>query len=204
MKFILLAAAILALSACNNRGMNLYPYQNPDFTPQNFAVCSGYSCYYRTPAKMTKGQWKRVLRSFKPAAKTPEKERTQIARAMKRIEIYAGKSSGLTDDKPKAETFEEERETQMDCIDETINASLYLDFIHEADILKFHEKAPPVHRGFFVDGAWPHNSAAIRDKETKEVFVVDSYYRPHGNEPYIIPLKTWAAFWRPEGDQKEN
>ncbi len=199
-----LLICVLILAGCNNRGMNLQPYQDASFTPHNFAVCSGYSCYYRTEAKMTKSQWKRVLREFRPRAKTAEKERTQIAKAMKRIEIYAGKSSGLTEDKAKAETFEEQRETQMDCIDETINAALYLDFIHEAEILKFHEKAPPVHRGFFIDGAWPHNSAAIREKETGEIFVVDSYYRPHGKEPYILPLKTWAAFWRPDEDKEKE
>ena len=209
MRFFLFAAALTVLlfsmTACGNGGMNLHPYQDSSFTPQHFSVCSGYSCYYRTPAEMTKSQWNRVLRSFKPAAKTPEKERQQIAKAMKLIEIYAGKSSGLTEDKAQAETFEKDRPTQMDCIDETINASLYLDFIHEAGVLKFHEKSPPVHRGYFIDGAWPHNSAAIREKETKEIYVVDSYYRAYGNEPYIMPLKTWAAFWRPEDDKpKEN
>ncbi len=198
-KFWALAAA-LCVAGCGNQGMNLYPYKDPSFTPEKFAVCHGFNCYYRTEGWITPKQWKQVEAIFRPAPKNAAEERKRISKAIGKMEYYAGLSSGLNQDRAKAETFEENRITQMDCIDETINTDLYLEFLANEKLFKFHRPHGPVHRGFFVDGAWPHNSAAIEEIETGDVYVVDSYYRAHAQPAYMVPLKEWAAFWRPPED----
>lgn len=177
--------------------MNLAPWKDPAFTRDHFAVCHGFNCYYRTEAWITDQQWRQVEKIFRPAPGTAEEERVRVARAIGRLETYAGLSSGLNKDRAKAETFEEDRLSQMDCIDETVNTDLYLSFLAEGDLLKYHRPHNPVHRGYFIDGAWPHNSAALQEIETGTVYVIDSYYRAHGAEAYVVPLKEWAAFWRP-------
>ena len=86
----------------------------------------------------------------------------------------------------------------MDCIDETVNTALYLILLNEKRPFRFHDLHDPVHRGYFIDGRWPHNSAAIQDKKTKEIFVIDSYYKANGRTPHIVLLDKWFAGWRPE------
>lgn len=194
--------ACLLLGACGNEGMNLHPWKDSSFSREKFAVCHGFNCYYRTEGWMTDKQWAQIEKIFTPAAKSAEEERKRIARAIGRMETYAGLSSGLNKDRAEAETFEEDRLSQMDCIDETINADLYLSFLFDAGLIKYHVPHNPVHRGYFIDGAWPHNSAAIEERELGTVYVIDSYYSAHGEDSYVVPLKEWAAFWRPPGSKR--
>lgn len=202
MRFFLMGVSCLLLTACGNGGMNLYPFKDPAFTRENFAVCHGFNCYHRTEGRITDKQWRDIEKIFKPAPKTAEEERKRIVRAIGRMETYAGLSSGLDQDRAEAGTFEEDRITQMDCIDETVNTDLYLSFLFDAGLIKHHRKRNPVHRGFFVDGAWPHNAAAIRETETGTVYVIDSYFGKHGADAHAVELKDWAAFWRPAGARR--
>jgi len=195
-------AALLFTAACGNGGMNLYPYKDPAFSRANFAVCHGFNCYYRTEGWITDKQWAQIEKIFKPAPKSAEEERTRIVRAIGRMETYAGMSSGLDQDRPEAETFEEDRITQMDCIDETVNTDLYLSFLFDAELIKHHRPHNPVHRGYFIDAAWPHNSAAIAEIETGTVYVIDSYFGKHGDDAHVIDLPAWAKFWRPPGAKR--
>lgn len=187
----------LFLTACGSQGMNLGPWKDPSFTREKFAVCHGFNCYYRTQGGITDKQWAQLQKIFKPAPKTAEAERAMISKAIGKMEYYAGLSSGLNQDRGKAETFEENRITQMDCIDETINTDQYLHFLEEDGLFKFHRTHGPVHRGYFIDGAWPHNSGAVEEIKTGTVYVIDSYYKPHAQPAYVVPLKDWSAFWRP-------
>ena len=46
-------------------------------------------------------------------------------------------------------------------------------------------------RGLFVDGRYPHATAVIKDKETGEIFAVDSWFEPGGGPPDIMLLSEW-------------
>ena len=71
--------------------------------------------------------------------------------------------------------------------------------LQKAGLLKFHETALPTHRGYLFDGRWPHNTAVILEVKTGKMFVVDSFYRANGGEPYIVTRADWLAGWRPPG-----
>ncbi len=107
------------------------------------------------------------------------------------------KATGITPDLGEARTFEGDQ-SQMDCIDETINTSLYLQFFDDEGLFKFHEAAPPLHRGYFVNGMWPHNTGAVREKASGKVYAIDSYYFDNGVTPSIVPIDVWLQNWRPE------
>lgn len=87
----------------------------------------------------------------------------------------------------------------MDCIDETINTSMYLKFFEDAGLLKHHTVARPIHRGYFINGMWPHNSGAVQENKTGTIYAIDSYYSDNGGEVHVVDLDTWHAQWRPEG-----
>lgn len=187
---------LVSLSGCGSTGMNLHPYVDPAATPEKFYVCHGYGCTYKTWAGFSDKEWVNISRIFAKKPKNAENERENIARAIGLMEKYAGNASGTAGDLGEARTKRED-EAQMDCIDETINTSLYLRFLDEAGFLVYHRTVPPVHRGYFVDGMWPHNSAAVKETATDKVYVVDSYYFANSEPARIVLLSDWVGGWRP-------
>lgn len=198
MKHVLILFVVFVLSGCaNGQGISLMPFEQPGANPGNFKLCHGFGCSFTTSVALSQKQWAYVLAPLKKSAKNAETERKNIAKTIARMEKAVTEAADITPDLGEAETFEKDQH-QMDCLDETINTSRYLEFIEGEGLLKFHEVADPIHRGYFVDGMWPHNSATVRDLETGEIFAIDSYYFDNGVEPSIVPFKVWMAEWRPE------
>ncbi len=201
MKNILIILFTLVLSACGSTaGINLGPYYTYGPTKNDFRVCHGYSCQFQTPVTFSNKEWAGLLRPLKRSFKSAEAERTALAKVMGDIEKLAGKKSGTNVDLAQARG-KPENDFQMDCIDETANNALYMTFIRDTDLLKHNAYERAVHRGYFIDGAWPHNAVAVRDLKTNELYVFDSFYKPNGKAPYVIPLKEWKAGWRPDEAQ---
>jgi hypothetical protein len=177
--------------------MNISPYKVKNAWAGEFYICHGFSCTERTKIMLSEKQWRRVAKIFRKKSKTPEDERKKIAQAIEQIETEIDKVSGLRPDLGEARTFEGDQ-SQMDCIDESINTSMYLEFLQQEGLMRLHEPVPPVHRGFFVDGKWPHNSGAVRERPTGKIYVIDSYYFDSGKKVYVVPLDAWLKNWRPE------
>ncbi|MEM9469643.1 MAG: hypothetical protein AAF988_05715 [Pseudomonadota bacterium] len=185
------------LQACgNSTGINLGPYYEYGPTKNNFNVCHGYSCRYQTAVEFSDKEWDRLLRPLKRSFSSAEAERTSLAKVIGNIEKLAGQKSGTSGDLAEARGKPEDA-FQMDCIDETINHVLYMKFIRETGLLKKNVYVRPVHRGYFVDGSWPHNAVLVRDLETEEMYVFDAFYKANGKPPYIVPYEEWKAGWRP-------
>jgi hypothetical protein len=79
----------------------------------------------------------------------------------------------------------------MDCIDEQKNTTTYLRIFDQQGHLRHHDVLHHVFRAPWILN--PHNSAQIRDRQTGECYVVDSWYRDNGQPPYIQPVKDWYA-----------
>lgn len=189
---------VLFLAGCAT-GINPDKYNPDEATHQDFKLCHGYSCTYKSPAGFTKTEWEKVRGIFgKGGAKDATSERSKIGQAIAMMEGFSGAKTGTSGDLPMAGAFKENN-YQMDCIDETINTTHYVGFLQQDGLLKFHEIADPTHRGYFIDGRWPHNTAVIREKDSGMLFVVDSFYRGNGEEPYILPRQDWLAGWKPPG-----
>jgi hypothetical protein len=194
---IMMLGTILLLGGCaKGNGISMMPYQDVHDGPHAFKLCHGFSCSEKSLVKLDEKQWKKVAAVFKKPAKTPEREREQITKAIAILEVESTKVASLTPDRGEAETFEGDQ-AQMDCIDEAINTTHYIEFMEEAGLLKYHDPAPPIHRGFFVDGQWPHNSGAVKEEDTGEVYAIDSYYFDAGTPPAVVPIDTWLDEWRP-------
>lgn len=186
---------VLVLCGCAT-GINPDKYNADQATREGFQLCHGYSCTYKSAAGFTDVEWKKIAKNF--PAKTSEAERSKIGKAIAMMEGFSGAKTGTSVDLPMAVSFKENNQ-QLDCIDETVNTTHYIEFLQEAGLLKFHGVAEPTHRGYFIDGRWPHNTAVIREKETGMLFAVDSFYRANGEEPYILPRQDWLAGWKPPG-----
>ena len=162
-------------------------------------VCHGYSCTSKSAAGFDGQEWKDITAVFKVRpVKDAATERARIGKAIAMMERISGKKTGTDEDLGAAGSIKESNK-QLDCIDETVNTTMYLGFLRDAGLLKFHEPALPVHRGYFIDGRWPHNTAVIKETESGVMYVVDSFYRPNGEEPYIVLRDDWINGWKPAG-----
>ncbi len=192
---VMLMAGCLAGCAKGN-GISMMPYNDKHDGPQAFKLCHGFSCSNKTLVELDQKQWNKVAAVFKKPAKTPASEREQIAKAVAILEVETTKAAKLNPDFGEAETFEKDQ-SQMDCIDEAINTTHYIEFLEEAGLLKYHDPAPPLHRGFFVDGQWPHNTGAVKENGSGEIYAIDSYYFKSGTPPAAVPIDVWLDEWRP-------
>lgn len=190
----------LCLSACKTtqgEGIDLSLFHGEKKqTPARFSVCSGYGCAFQSKARLSAEEWNLIRGKFSGADDAAQ-EREAIAAAIALLEDMTGQKTGTHEDKARASIFGHDR-YQMDCVDEAINTSLYLDFIESGGLLKWHDVALPLRRGHFIDGGWPHNTAAIREKKSGQVYAVDSWYGKNGDPPGIVPAEIWLSGWRPE------
>ncbi len=197
MKYFFSGFLVFLLAGCAT-GIDPQKYNPAPATPEHFVQCHGYSCTSKSQTGFTAAEWNAITALFKPPAKTAAQERSKIAAAIAMMERQIGAKTGTSEDLPLAGPFKESI-YQLDCIDETINTTHYIRFLQDAGLLRFHEIAPPTHRGYLVDGRWPHNTAVIREKATGTLYAVDSFYRSNGDEPYIKLREDWLNGWRPPG-----
>lgn len=196
MRKYLIVPALLLVSGCAT-GIDPAKYNNAPSSPEAFSQCHGYSCTYKTRTGFSKAEWKKLENIFKKKqAATPEQERSKIALAVAMMEKMIGDKTGTSEDVAEAVSLKTSG-LQMDCIDETVNTSRYLGFLQAAGWLKFHQTAEPTHRGYIIDGRWPHNTAEIKEIRSGRLYVVDAFYRDNGQEPYILPRETWLSGWSP-------
>ena len=198
MKYLIPTLLPLLLAACAT-GIPINKYNNDPAARDAFMLCHGYSCTHKSKTGFTDAEWAQVAGIFKSApAKTAEEERSKIGQALARMEQISGAKTGTGDDDKEAVAIKRNI-YQLDCIDETINTTHYVGFLQEAGLLKFHEITDPTHRGYIIDGKWPHNTAVIRESESSALWAVDTFYRANGEEPYIVPRADWLAGWKPPG-----
>lgn len=202
-----LLAVLFILSACAGVPPNTpHPYdgylkQNgltlPE--PDSFDHCRGYGCAARDRVSLTKKEWTKITRHFKKS-RDATSERAALSRAIGEFETIIGAKTGTEAD--IAGTFGKVGTHQHDCIDESINTTIYLAMLEKNGLLKHHVVSRPTSRTPFTSIAggrlWPHSSAVIFDQKTGTGYAVDSWFRDNGAPADIIPLDAWIAGWGPE------
>lgn len=165
-------------------------------TPQRFSVCHGNGCRELAVLGLTDAQWADIKALFTPPPRDAAEERARLRPAVALFERYAGAATGTWHD--RGGTFNG-GPGQMDCIDESINTTGYLTLLHAQGLMRFHAIADRATRGWFIFG-WPHTTAVIRDTADGGEWVVDGWFLDNGEPPFVLPLTTWKAGWRPPRD----
>ncbi len=189
------------LFGCYTKPLPLNWLADLESSPKSFEVCHGYGCHYKTRTSLAPTQWAQVLDNFNPPAKSAVEERKQIARAIAMMETITGESVGTQTDVAEAGFYKKDA-FQMDCIDETVNTSLYLHFMEREGVFRWHKVGDPERRGYFVDWEWPHNTAVVVERETGIEYAIDSWFFANGKEPWIVPVKDWWTGLRPNSPKK--
>ena len=90
-------------------------------------------------------------------------------------------------------------EGRMDCVDSTSNTTTYLHILRDIRELPGWTVASPKVRSRF-DITAVHWTAVIIDNESGRPWSVDSWYRPNGHLPMVMPLPSWIdkkKAWEP-------
>jgi hypothetical protein len=85
----------------------------------------------------------------------------------------------------------------MDCIDHSTNTNTFLRSLQAHGWLKFHEVLEPLRRMSFIVAV--HWTARIRERDTRRVYVVDSWYFDNGHPAAVFPVEEWLAGKNPDG-----
>ncbi len=184
------------VAGCSKTPLNLEYYSAAQETPQSFSVCHSYGCRQKTLVELSDQEWALIMAPLKETTKVPAQERAQIVKSIALIEHITGEKIG-TDQDVGGATIRGHGFYQLDCIDEAVNTSKYLRFFAEENLLSLHDVSMPARRGTFIDGAWPHNTAVVVEKETGQRYAIDSWFFDNGQEPSIVPLEAWLDGWRP-------
>lgn len=168
-----------------------------DPVPTRFSICYNHGCENADTIGLNHSEWQAVQKIFKPSAKNAAEEQNRIAHAIALIEQITGNMVGTSNDKGgNLEGMFKQK--QMDCTDESTNTDTYLTMIENDGLLKWH-KVEDLSTRYPSIISWPHTSAVIRELETNQKYVVDSWFFDNGKPPAIVKLETWKDGWRPEG-----
>ncbi len=166
-------------------------------TWQRFSVCFDNGCTSLAEVSLNEAQWSQIQQALPEASADSgdaAAERERIREAIALMERFTGAITGTWRD--KGGTFNFDDIGQMDCIDESINTTLYLTLFQHHGLLRHHRVDERATRGWFIFG-WPHTTAVMRELATNARWAVDSWFLDNGQAPYVLPLGVWRSGWHP-------
>lgn len=168
-----------------------------DPAPELLTACYNNGCRGMDFVSFTPQQWSELRATFFPLAVDAAEERERMRTAVALMERYVGAATGTWQD--KGGTLNSGA-GQMDCIDESINTTLYLTLFQKYGLLRHHRVAERATRGWFILG-WPHTTAVVSETGSDAQWAVDSWFLDNGEPPFILPLDVWRNGWEPEKKQ---
>lgn len=158
-------------------------------------ICYNWGCQSRAQVVFDVNDLLRIAALF-DGADTPALERASIRLAIGMMARIAGEQTPTHND--RGGNLEDEGiDGRMDCIDHSRNTTAYLKLLERRGWLRFHEVLDPVQRApWFVDVHW---AARIREHDTGEDYVVDSWFFDNGQPAAVFTLREWKSGAEPHG-----
>lgn len=157
--------------------------------PNAIPVCYDFGCKVQTTVAISDLEWGEVSGWFYPRAKSAEQERKQIRQAIGWMEVIIGRYTPTYRDKAKDLPEGAQFPGQLDCIDESMNTTVYLRLFQQAGLLRWHKVIRRAYRRAIFDQHW---SGQIMELKTGKRFVVDSWFEDNGMLPYIADSSVWG------------
>jgi hypothetical protein len=165
-------------------------------TPEDFTVCSNHGCDRVSRVHLQPAAWRQVSAAFGPPPATAAEEREAIRRAVATLETVVGDLAGTANDRGGNAFGSGLPGFQLDCVDESVNTTTYLELLAHAGLLRWHSVEERANRAW-LQGSWPHWTAVIREEATGTEWAVDSWFFDNGRPPAIVTLDAWYHGWRP-------
>lgn len=167
-------------------------------------ICFNWSCSSRQIIRLTPADMALLKKRIATCSGKSFHDRLQRVRiGIWQMELLAQKVQPLLANDLAINDFEKEIKGRMDCIDNTSNTTTYLSVLQDIGVLPGWTVSLPKVRNLF-DLTGVHWTAVIIDTNTGLHWSVDSWYRPNGHLPMIMPLQSWLdgnKAWEPPFDQ---
>lgn len=204
MRSLVILPLLLLVTAC--AGAN-YDYKHylakkgvTQLTPEHFEHCRGYGCrIIDDNITLSDNDREKARLIFTQPIKDAAEERRRIAKAIGFFEDVVGAHTGTKAD--RAGTYLKLGDNQHDCVDESVNTTIYLSLLEQDELLLYHGIATPSSRvPPFSRGLGPHQTAVIIEKETGMRYAVDSWFHDNGYPAEIVAMDEWFFGWRPKNE----
>ncbi len=152
-------------------------------------ICYNYGCYARALVDYSEEQLAPLQQQL-AAAGDASAERGAISAVIGRMYAIAGERTPVWRD--KGGNYADGGENgKMDCIDHSTNTSAFLRLLQAHGWLRYHGVLEPLmRRRFFFAEHW---AARIRERETRRVYIVDSWFFDNGHPAAVMPVEDWLA-----------
>jgi len=112
--------------------------------------------------------------------------------AVWQMEVLAQKYAPLLVNDREVNDREYGVDGRMDCVDNASNTTTYLTILTDLGQLpSWRVEAPSVRKPLDFNSV--HWTAVLKDEVTSEKWAVDSWFRPNGHLPIVLPLNHWKA-----------
>ena len=126
----------------------------------------------------------------------------RVRNAVWQMEVLAQKYEPLLVNDLEVNDREYGVDGRMDCVDNASNTTNYLAVLTDLGQLpSWRVEAPSVRKP--LDFNAMHWTAVVKDKVTGKKWAVDSWFRPNGHLPFVLPLNLWQVEtrgWLPPHD----
>lgn len=196
---LLFCGLLMACGTSSGPARDYHPYLQAKgittLSPSVIPHCHGYGCRLKSYASLTNAEETKITRLFKPKM-SADKERQAVAAAIGLFETFLGQKTGTAAD--VAGTYVQLGNDQHDCVDESVNTTIYLDvmkqkgWLHQHDISTVSTRIPLVGGGMGF-----HQTAVIVERASGQRYAVDSWFHDNGAKAEIVPLQDWLYGWHP-------
>jgi hypothetical protein len=158
-------------------------------------VCFNYGCSSAATVRFEPAVLGEVKRLFAGIA-SAQAEREAVARAMGTLYFQAALQTPTWRDRG-GNIDDDGVEGKMDCIDHSLNTTVYLALLERSGWLRFHTVADRVQRGRLLAVHW---GAQLSEPDGTR-WIVDTWFLDPGEDAVIYPLDQWLAGARPPGTE---
>jgi hypothetical protein len=163
-------------------------------------ICFNWSCASRQTMTFTPNDMALLKRPMALCPGASLHDRLQHVRiGIWQMELMAQKYQPLLANDLAINDFDAEVEGRMDCVDKTSNTTTYLHILRDiGELAGWTVSSPKVRSPLDITSV--HWTAVIIDTESGLPWSIDSWFRPNGHLPLVMPLPSWIAekkAWEP-------
>ncbi|WP_375173110.1 hypothetical protein [Pseudooceanicola sp.] len=161
-----------------------------DPRPEAFHVCGDIGCAKRVAVALSPAEWRHVRAPFARRPRSAGEERRALAESLRRIEVIVGAKTGYDTD--EAFSALQLSGNSQDCVDEMVNAAVYLALFDDAGLMRYHQQGQRVTIGPMTRRFWPHTVSSIFQRDTGQEFIIDTWAVNVGELPIVMDRQAWA------------
>jgi len=163
-------------------------------------ICFNWSCASRQTLTFTPEDMALLKRQMAYCSGPGLHDRLQRVRiGIMAMELLAQKYQPLLANDLAINDLDAAVEGRMDCVDNSSNTTTYLQVLRDiGELTGWRVSSPEVRNPLDVSAV--HWTAVIIDRKSGLAWSVDSWYRPNGHLPLVMPLQGWISdkkAWEP-------